>query len=220
MVHGSSHTGKTYEDTPDGRMGWAEYFVRRGVPVYVVDHAGRARSGFDPSPTNQARLAEDAGTVPSFQVFTNEAARTRITIAALAVLLDRIGPAVILVHSQSGAYGLGAALERPALVKAIVSVEPRSCAVPDPDVQTVFAHVPLLTMFGDFFGTDVGDWPGRMAECVATVNKIKAAKGTADNIHLPSLGIAGNSHMLMMDTNNQQVADLILAWLDRHARAR
>jgi pimeloyl-ACP methyl ester carboxylesterase len=190
------------------------------VPVYVVDHAGRARSGFDPSPTNQARLAEDAGTVPSFQVFTNEAARTRITIAALAVLLDRIGPAVILVHSQSGAYGLGAALERPALVKAIVSVEPRSCAVPDPDVQTVFAHVPLLTMFGDFFGTDVGDWPGRMAECVATVNKIKAAKGTADNIHLPSLGIAGNSHMLMMDTNNQQVADLILAWLDRHARAR
>jgi pimeloyl-ACP methyl ester carboxylesterase len=127
---------------------------------------------------------------------------------------------VILVHSQSGAYGLGAALERPALVKAIVSVEPRSCAVPDPDVQTVFAHVPLLTMFGDLFGTDVGDWPGRMAECVATVNKIKAAKGRADNIHLPSLGIAGNSHMLMMDTNNQQVADLILAWLDRHARAR
>jgi hypothetical protein len=59
-----------------------------------------------------------------------------------------------------------------------------------------------------------------MAECVATVNKIKAAKGRADNIHLPSLGIAGNSHMLMMDTNNQQVADLILAWLDRHARAR
>lgn len=87
-------------------------------------------------------------------------------------------------------------------------------------MQTVFAHVPLLTMFGDLFGTDVGDWPGRMAECVATVNKIKAAKGRADNIHLPSLGIAGNSHMLMMDTNNQQVADLILAWLDRHARAR
>ena len=261
MVHGSSHTGKTYEDTPDGRMGWAEYFVRRGVPAYVVDHAGRARSGFDPSPTNQARLAKDAGTVPNFPVFTNEVAWTnfrfgpsaftpypttkfpvqardqyfaqlvpntetsysesaRITIAALAALLDRIGPAVILVHSQSGAYGLGAALERPALVKAIVSVEPRSCAVADPDVQTVFAHVPLLTMFGDFFGTDVGDWPGRMAECVVTVNKIKAARGTADNIHLPSLGIAGNSHMLMMDTNNQQVADLILAWLDRHARAR
>jgi hypothetical protein len=34
MVHGSGHTGKTYESTPDGRMGWAEYFVRRGFPAY------------------------------------------------------------------------------------------------------------------------------------------------------------------------------------------
>jgi hypothetical protein len=31
MVHGSGHTGKTYESTPDGRMGWAEYFVRQLV---------------------------------------------------------------------------------------------------------------------------------------------------------------------------------------------
>ena len=93
------------------------------------------------------------------------------------------------------------------------------CAVSDTVVQTVFAHVPLLTMFGDFF-TDVDDLPGRMAECVATVEKIKAAKGTAQNIHLPSRGIPGNSHMLMMDTNNQQLADMILSWLDRHARTR
>ena len=261
MVHGSSHTGTTYEDTPDGRMGWAEYFVRRGVPVYVVDHAGRARSGFDPSPTNQARVEKSAATVPSFTVFTNENAWTtfrigptaftpfpstkfpvaardqyfaqivpntettlaeggRATVAALAALLDRIGPAVIMVHSQSGGYGLGAAIERPALVKGVVSVEPRVCAVGDSDLQAVFTRVPLLTMFGDFFGTDVGDWPGRMAECVATVNKIKAAKGVAENLHLPSMGISGNSHMLMMDTNNQQLADLILAWLDRHARVR
>ncbi len=94
------------------------------------------------------------------------------------------------------------------------------CALSETDLQTVFTRVPLLTMFGDFFGTDVGDWPGRMAECVATVEKIKAAKGTAENIHLPSRGIAGNSHMLMMDTNNQQLADMILSWLDRHARTR
>jgi hypothetical protein len=36
----------------------------------------------------------------------------------------------------------------------------------DADLQRVFKRVPLLTMFGDFFGTDVGDWSGRMAECV------------------------------------------------------
>ena len=45
MVHGSNHTGMSYETTPDGREGWATYFVRRGAPVYVVDHAGRGRSG-------------------------------------------------------------------------------------------------------------------------------------------------------------------------------
>ena len=34
------------------------------------------------------------------------------------------------------------------------------------------------------------------------------------------MDIRGNSHMLMMDRNNQQVADLILAWLARNARVR
>lgn len=37
LVHGSGHTGKTYETTPDGRDGWATYFVRQGIPVYIVD---------------------------------------------------------------------------------------------------------------------------------------------------------------------------------------
>lgn len=247
MVHGSAHTGKTYEETPDGRMGWAEYFVRHGVPVYVVDHSGRARSGFDP-----------AARVPGFTKFTNEQAWVRFrfgpepflpfantqfpvkaqeeyyaqlvpntetalpgagqnTIDALAKLLDRIGPAVVMVHSQSGAYGIGAAIARPNLVKAIVSVEPRSCAASPADVQSVFTHVPLLTMFGDFQKGDP-DWAGRMAECVATGGHIKEAHGTAENIYLPDAGIHGNSHMMMMDLNNQQLADIILAWLNRHAR--
>ena len=247
MVHGSAHTGKTYEETPDGRMGWAEYFVRHGVPVYIVDHSGRARSGFDPT-----------AHAPTFNKFTNEQAWVRFrfgpqpfvpfantqfpvkaqeeyyaqlvpntettlpgtgqnTIDALAKLLDRIGPAVIMVHSQSGAYGIGAAIARPALVKAVVSVEPRSCAASPADVQSVFTHVPLLTMFGDFQKGDP-DWADRMTECVATVAHIKEAHGAAENIYLPDRGIHGNSHIMMMDLNNQQLADIILAWLDRHAR--
>jgi pimeloyl-ACP methyl ester carboxylesterase len=247
MVHGSAHTGKTYEETPDGRMGWAEYFVRHGVPVYVVDHSGRARSGFDPT-----------AHAPIFNKFTNEQAWVRFrfgpqpfvpfsntqfpvkaqeeyyaqlvpntettlpgagqnTIDALAKLLDRIGPAVVMVHSQSGAYGIGAAIARPNLVKAVVSVEPRSCAAAPADIQSVFTHVPLLTMFGDFQKGDP-DWADRMAECVATVGHIKEAHGAAENIYLPDQGIHGNSHMMMMDLNNQQLADIILAWLDRHAR--
>jgi hypothetical protein len=45
MVHGATLTGKSWETTPDGRMGWDEYFVRRGHPVYVPDQVGRGRSG-------------------------------------------------------------------------------------------------------------------------------------------------------------------------------
>ena len=41
----------------------------------------------------------------------------------------------------------------------------------------------------------------------------RAAGGVAENIYLPNRGIRGNSHMLMMDLNNQQLADVVLAWL-------
>ena len=46
LVHGSNHSGVTYETTPDGREGWATYFLRKGFPVYVVDHSGRESTGF------------------------------------------------------------------------------------------------------------------------------------------------------------------------------
>jgi pimeloyl-ACP methyl ester carboxylesterase len=44
FIHGCCLTGAEWETTPDGRMGWAEYFVRKGFPTYVVDQAARGRS--------------------------------------------------------------------------------------------------------------------------------------------------------------------------------
>jgi len=41
MVHGSTHTAACLESTPDGREGWAPYFVRQGISTYIVDQAGR-----------------------------------------------------------------------------------------------------------------------------------------------------------------------------------
>ena len=49
FIHGCCLTGKTWETTPDGRMGWDEFFVRRGFPAYVVDQVSRGRSAADPS---------------------------------------------------------------------------------------------------------------------------------------------------------------------------
>src|ERR1700730_5513588 len=37
MVHGCFLSSKTYETTPDGRMGWNEYFLRKHRAVYLPD---------------------------------------------------------------------------------------------------------------------------------------------------------------------------------------
>jgi hypothetical protein len=42
---------------------------------------------------------------------------------------------------------------------------------------------------------------------------IREAGGTAETLDLPARGIAGNSHMLMMDRNSDQVAALVQEWL-------
>jgi hypothetical protein len=54
MVHGSTHTAACLESTPDGREGWYPYFVRNGISTYIVDQAGRGRSGFDESVLHEA----------------------------------------------------------------------------------------------------------------------------------------------------------------------
>src|SRR5689334_19985875 len=46
MVHGGTMSGTNYTGTPDGREGWAQYFVRRGYAVYVVDQVGKGRSSY------------------------------------------------------------------------------------------------------------------------------------------------------------------------------
>jgi hypothetical protein len=41
---------------------------------------------------------------------------------------------------------------------------------------------------------------------------VKAAGASADWVDLPKRGITGNSHMLMMDTNSDEIAAFIQAW--------
>jgi pimeloyl-ACP methyl ester carboxylesterase len=47
MIHGQYQNGSNFLGTPDERPGWAEYFLRRGFAVYVVDQVARARSPWD-----------------------------------------------------------------------------------------------------------------------------------------------------------------------------
>src|SRR5437773_7842498 len=63
MVHGSTHTAACLESTPDGREGWYPYFVRKGISTYLVDQAGRGRSGFDESVIHEAAALIRGGDV-------------------------------------------------------------------------------------------------------------------------------------------------------------
>src|SRR5262249_23458428 len=142
------------------------------------------------------------------------------TVEALAVLLDRIGPAVVMVHSQSGVYGLDVVRKRPNLVRALVSIEGGCQTMAQDHAGKVFAKVPLLAVWGDnsvgAANTVNGD--KRRNGCRDAVNLVNGAGGHATFLLLPEAGVAGNSHMMMMDKNNLQVAALIQKWIAETAR--
>ena len=73
MLHGATLTGKSWETTPDGRMGWDEYFVRKGYSVYVPDQVGRGRSGFNQAVLNDVRAGvAPADKLPPWLRFSDE----------------------------------------------------------------------------------------------------------------------------------------------------
>ena len=161
LIHGAAQTATNWMGTPDGRPGWADYFVGQGYTVYMVDQPARGRSPWLPNidgklATFTAEQIESRFTAPQafnlwpqaklhsqwpgtgrigdpvFDAFyatqvpylADNAQTQRLNQQAVAALLDRIGPAIILTHSQSGPFGWLIADARPKLVKAVVAVEP------------------------------------------------------------------------------------------------
>jgi len=247
-------------------MGWDEYFVRRGHPVYVPDQVGRGRSGFSQAVLNDARAASkaptgllfwlrfsDEGVWPNFRfgetagqpfqdtqfpvTAVGELSKQGVpdmfrgttsvsTIKALSTLAADLKGAVLMGHSQSGVFPLQAALLNPGAMKGLVLVEPGSCpATYTADEIKSLATVPLLLVFGDHRDNPTGlptlpTWQARYEMCQALIGRVKSAGGQAEMLAPPDRGIRGNSHMIMQDKNNLQIADLILKWIDAHAGKR
>jgi hypothetical protein len=143
------------------------------------------------------------------------------TVRALDALLDKIGPAVVMVHSQSGAYGMDLVRARAAKMLGFINVEGNCAPVTPDEIANTFSKVPLLSIWGDNSEGAVGpNGDERRNGCAATVNAIKSAGGSAKFLLLPEAGHKGNSHMLMMDKNNLQIADLIIGWLGENVPSR
>ena len=112
---------------PDSRIRDAKILDQRKIQSMAagqVSHAV-ARQGETGDPVFDNYFASN---VPSMD---NREIQSRMNVDALAALLDRVGPSIVLVHSQSGQYGWPLAQARPALVKAIVAAEPSGPPVHD-----------------------------------------------------------------------------------------
>jgi pimeloyl-ACP methyl ester carboxylesterase len=128
----------------------------------------------------------------------------------LVALLERIGPAVILTHSASGLDGFRVATERPDLVESIVTIEPVGC---DPAQASDLAGIPVLSVFGDHLEVRPQMKP-RLQECLDLTRSLAEIDGRSETRVLPSQGINGNSHIMMSDLNSDEIAGLILEWLN------
>ncbi|KAJ6508556.1 Alpha/Beta hydrolase protein [Mycena sanguinolenta] len=161
FMHGLPMTGTCFLNTPDGRLGWADYFLSKGYEVYIVDQPSRGRSPWQPT-VDGALATADTSTVESaftaverFKLWPQAVLHTQwpgngsmgdpifdrffaSTVVSLnstteqamkikeagSLLLDQIGPVILITHSQAGEFGWILADSRPSQVKAIVALEP------------------------------------------------------------------------------------------------
>ena len=237
MWHGGGLTGVTYETTPDGRDGWLNWFVRQGWDVYNSDAVERGRAGWamypeifksEPlflpkdEPFGRFRMKGSQFPVDSYDNFVRQVVPRWTTtddaiIAAYTALVDKVCPCVILFHSQAGQFGFKVAQARPDKVRALIAVEPAGQG--DPKLADRLKGIPTLFVYGDGIEQDAR-WPTIRRNGVAFGDAIRNTGGKVDVVDLPKAGIRGNSHMLMMDRNNLEVAALIQHWLEQQGLYR
>jgi pimeloyl-ACP methyl ester carboxylesterase len=139
---------------------------------------------------------------------TNDAA----TQAAYDALVEKICPCIIIVHSQGGTFGFRAALAAPDKVRALVAVEPSGAPDPAQVDVTKLKGVPHLLVWGDHLGDFKNYQTLFMPAPRRYFAAMKEAGVDAFWLDLPKEGIKGNSHMMMMDKNSDEIAKRIQSW--------
>ena len=275
LMHGGGFQGTEWFDTPDGRPGWAQRLVEAGFAVLVVDRPGHGRSPFHVEtlgamgppfsyeggqsiyfpgdderhtqwpfePNDDAAMDEfiaGYGPLPA----DLEVSQT-MDADRMAMLLDWIGPALLITHSASGPDGWLVADRRPHLVKAIAAVEPMGppfAAIPNIGSMTWGPTAAPLRFEPHVGNPDTlrNAEPGALrlpsltglpilivtAEASAfakasppTAEFLNAAGASAELLHLPDRGVHGNGHGLIYEKNSDEALAPVLEWLTRHSQA-
>ena len=158
---------------------------------------------------------------------------------AVSALFDKIGDGILVTHSHSGGMGWLTGIKNQN-IKAIVSYEPGSGFVfpegeapePIPMVGGVLAptevsmedfmkltQIPIVIYYGDFIpeepvanpGED--GWRARLEMSRLWMDVVNSHGGDVTVVHLPEIGIYGNTHFPFSDLNNVEIADLMSEWL-------
>ncbi len=158
-----------------------------------------------------------------------------------AALFQKIGPAVLVTHSASGILGWLTAIKSPN-VKAIIAYEPTQFVFPEGDVPPTpllydgsplpagtlavsladfqkLTKIPIQIIYGDNIPTSpfpIGGpdrWRARLVLVRQFVEALNRRGGEATLLHLPDVGVYGNTHFAFSDLNNLQIADLLSQYL-------
>jgi hypothetical protein len=207
-----------------GRAGWAQYpDIFKSEPVFLTTanpferfRIGDGPNSYDPDPAKRKLMPGSQFPNEAYENFVKQGVprwttNDDATVAAYIAEIDRVGPCIILFHSQAGTFGFKVAQARPDKVKALIAIEP--AGVGDPAKVDVLKNIPTLFVYGDYIERD-SRWPKIRATGIAFADAMKAAGGSVDVVDLPKAGIQGNSHLMMMDKNNTEVAGLIQNWLE------
>lgn len=264
--HGHGQSAKTWETTPDGREGFQTLFLRRRFPVYLIDQPrrGRAARGTQPitipvTPDEQLwygifRLGTWPELFPNVQFPRDSASLDQFfrqmvpntgpfdmtaNAAAVSALFDRIGPGILVTHSQSGGLGWRTAIEN-RNVRAIASYEPGgNYFFPEGEAPAPMTHaggtltpttvpmaefmqltrVPIVVYYGDNIPEQPTAVPGPdqwrvfRAMTRAWRDVVNRHGGDVTLVELPAIGIRGNTHFPMSDLNNVEIANHLSAFL-------
>lgn len=243
FIHGGGMTGACWETTPDGRPGMHHYFLRRGHNTYVCDGVERGRASwaqyphiydghpqfrtkqqawesFRFGPDYAAREAWPGQQFPvdAFDTFMKQAVprwtcNDALAEAAYGALLDKLGKCVILAHSQGCGQILSAVQQRPERVAAVILLEPSGAPQTEGVDLSLLKDVPFLFVWGD--NVDAGKtWWSEFYRNVSTyADRLSQAQVPVTWVDLPKRGIHGNSHILIMDRNSDDIARLIQDWM-------
>ena len=269
MVHGATLTGKSWETTPDGRMGWDEYFVRKGHPVYVPDQVGRGRSGFNQAVFNNVRAGSapadslprwlrfsDEGVWPNFRFGAKPGAPfsdSQFPVTAVDELSKQGVPDVSfggVPDAESDAEGAGRS-RRPVERRGADGTlavrtrfrSKRRCSIrlrqkvscsssraaarratpPNRSRRWRRCRSSSCSAITATRRPGIGTlptWQARFERLPGVHQPRQERRRAGRDVRAAERGIRGNSHMIMQDRNNLQIADVILQWIGERVGKR